>query len=392
MDSSTLEHLLNPRVRDIQISGIRRFANRVAQIPDAISLTIGQPDFFTPEHVKEAGKRAIDENKTTYTPNAGWLALREAASQFLREKYGLSYDPEEEIIVTIGASEALQVALSTILSEGCEVLLPGPVYPAYEPLIRLNGAVPVYIDTRQHGFRLNAEMISRHLTAKTRCLILPYPSNPTGCVLEKKELKEIADCLRERDVFVLSDEIYSELVYEGQHDSIAADPVMHNKTIVINGLSKSHAMTGWRIGFTFAPAYITRQMLKVHQYNVSCASSISQMAALEALTKGIDDAEEMRQEYRARRDFLAEGLQSLGFELVKPRGAFYLFPSIKRWHLSSQEFAVRLLEEEKVAVVPGDAFSIYGEGYIRLSYACSRETLAQALERMERFVRRLARG
>ncbi|GIM45278.1 aminotransferase [Collibacillus ludicampi] len=384
-----MEHLINRRVRDIQVSGIRRFSNMVAQYPDAISLTIGQPDFPTPEHVKDAGKRAISENKTTYTPNAGLLELRKAASHFLESKYQLSYNPDDEIIVTNGASEAIDVTLRTILEEGCEVILPGPVYPGYEPIIKLCGAVPVYIDTTNNGFRMSAEMIRANITEKTRCIILPYPSNPTGCTLDEKSIQEIAELLADKEIFILSDEIYSELIYDGTHRSIAAIPSVRNQTIVINGLSKSHSMTGWRIGFTFAPAYITQQMVKVHQYNVSCASSISQYAAIEALTHGLDDAEVMKREYRKRRDFTYDRLVDLGFEIIKPEGAFYLFPSIKKFNLSSFEFATKLLEKERVAVVPGDAFSRYGEGYIRISYAYSMETLECALDRLERFVRTL---
>jgi aminotransferase len=384
-----MEHLINRRVRDIQVSGIRKFSNMVAQYPDAISLTIGQPDFFTPEHVKDAGIRAISENKTTYTPNAGLLALREAASHFLERKYQLTYNPDNEIIVTNGASEAIDITLRTILEEGCEVILPGPVYPGYEPIIKLCGAVPVHIDTTNNGFRMSAEMIRANITEKTRCIILPYPSNPTGCTLDETSIHEIAELLADKEIFILSDEIYSELIYDGIHRSIASIPSVRNQTIVINGLSKSHSMTGWRIGFTFAPAYITQQMVKVHQYNVSCACSISQYAAIEALTNGLDDADVMKAEYRKRRDFTYDRLVDLGFEIIKPEGAFYLFPSIKKFNLSSFEFATKLLETERVAVVPGDAFSRFGEGYIRISYAYSMETLECALDRIERFVRTL---
>ena len=248
-----MKHLLNPRVRDIQISGIRTFFNRVAQYPDAVSLTIGQPDFATPTHIKEAGKQAIDADRTTYTPNAGLLALREAASAFVREKYGLVYDAATEVITTNGASEAIDITLRTILTEGCEVILPAPVYPGYEPIIRLCGATPVYVDTTDSDFKMTADKIEAALTEQTRCVILPYPSNPTGCTLGEQELAQIAELLADRDVFVLSDEIYSELIYEGEHRSIASYPALRDKTIVINGLSKSHSMTGWRIGFTFAP-------------------------------------------------------------------------------------------------------------------------------------------
>ncbi|HEU4964294.1 MAG TPA: aminotransferase A [Bacilli bacterium] len=386
-----MEHLINSRVKDIQVSGIRKFSNLVASTPGAISLTLGQPDFPTPEHVKEAAKRALDANKTTYTHNAGIVPLRQAAARFIQDRYNLpAYDPETEVIVTNGASQAIDITLRTILVEGTEVILPGPIYPGYEPIIRLCGATPLLVDTRETGFKLTADGIRAHLTDKTRCVILPYPSNPTGYVLEEQDLQEIADLLRDKDVFVLSDEIYSELIYDRPHVSISTFPGMREKTVVINGLSKSHSMTGWRIGFTFAPKYLSQQMIKVHQYEVSCASSISQQAALEALTAGVDDALPMRDEYHKRRDYCYDRLLAMGLELPgKPEGAFYLFPSIRHTGQTSLEFATGLLHEEKVAVVPGDAFSPLGEGYVRLSYAYSMEVLQEALDRMERYVRRL---
>lgn len=385
-----MEHLINPKVKDIQISGIRKISNLVSTYKDALTLTIGQPDFPTPQHIMDAGKAAIDAHKTTYTPNPGMLELRQAAAAFVSGKYGLTYRPETEVIVTAGASQALDITLRTILEEGSEVILPGPIYPGYEPLVRLCGGVPVYVDTRQNGFKLTAELLEPHITEKTRCIILCYPSNPTGRVLSAQELKDIANLLADKSIFVISDEIYSELIYDQPHTSIATISGMHDKTIVINGLSKSHSMTGWRIGFTFAPESISQHMVKVHQYNVTCASSISQYAALEALTNGVDDAQPMKEAYVARRDFVYDRLVQMGFELDKPEGAFYLFPSIERFKLSSMDFTMRLLEEQRVAVVPGDAFSIYGEGYIRISYAYSMDVLEKAMERMEAFVRKLS--
>jgi aminotransferase len=383
---SRMEHLLNKRVREIQVSGIRRFFNKMVEFPDAVSLTIGQPDFPTPLHIKEAAKAAIDHNRTSYTHNAGLLELREAAARFVGQRYGQNYNPEDEVLVTVGASEAIDIALRTILDEGSEVILPGPVYPGYEPIIRLCGAVPVYVDTRANGFRVNAKLIGEKITEKTRCVILPYPSNPTGCVLDSETLQGIADLLRDKEIFVISDEIYSELIYGDRHLSIATLPGMREKTIVINGLSKSHSMTGWRIGLVFAPTYITRQMVKVHQYNTTCASSISQFAALEALTNGADDALPMRAEYQRRRDYVYDRLVAMGFDVMKPDGAFYIFPSVEKFGLPSFEFAVRLLEEARVAVVPGDSFSSYGEGYVRLSYAYSMEQLEEGLNRLERWI------
>ncbi|MED0672347.1 aminotransferase A [Aneurinibacillus aneurinilyticus] len=381
-----MQHLLNSRVRDIQISGIRKFFNLVQQYDDAISLTIGQPDFATPEHIKAAGKQAIDQNRTTYTPNAGLQALREAVSTFVAQKYGLCYDAASEVIVTNGASEAIDIAFRTILEEGSEVILPGPVYPGYEPIIRLCGAVPVYVDTRHTDFKMTAALIGEKITEHTRCVILPYPSNPTGCTLEQKGIEEIAELLAGKEIFIISDEIYSELIYGETHRSIATLSTMREQTIVINGLSKSHSMTGWRIGFTFAPAYITEQMVKVHQYNATCASSISQYAALTALTEGINDAQAMKDEYDKRRVYVYERLTKMGLEVVKPDGAFYIFPSIKKFGLSSFDFALRLLEEQRVAVVPGDAFSSYGEGYIRISYAYAMDVLEEGLDRLEAFL------
>ncbi|WP_273367072.1 aminotransferase A [Alicyclobacillus herbarius] len=378
--------LINPRVRELKISGIRRFFERVREYPDAISLTIGQPDFPTPSHVGEAAKAAIDAGRTTYTPNAGILDLRQAASRFFASRYGLQYDAEREVLVTVGATQAIDIALRTILQPDSEVILPGPVYPGYEPLIRLCGAVPVHVDTRDTDFKLHPQRLAEAITPRTRCVILPYPSNPTGAVLTEDELAAIAEVVRGRDLFVLSDEIYSELVYEGVHHSIATLPGMREQTIVINGLSKSHAMTGWRVGFLLAPAFLTEEMVKVHQYNVSCAASVSQYAALEALTAGTDDARPMREAYRQRLQYAYQRLYDLGFEVSRPGGAFYLFPSIRRFGLSSFEFAEKLLQEARVAVVPGDAFSAYGEGYVRISYACDPSVLAAAFDRIGRFV------
>ncbi len=387
-----MEHLLNDQVKNIQISGIRKIANKVASLPGTLSLTIGQPDFPTPAHIMEAAHRAIDEGRTTYTPNPGLPELREAAAAFVARKYGLNYRGLDEVIVTNGASEALDITLRTILSPGDEVILPVPIYPGYEPLIRLSGGIPVLADTRNSGFKLTAEVLKPYLTERTKAVILGYPSNPTGRVMSRKELEAVADLLKERDLFIISDEIYSELIYDTPHVSIAALPGMRERTIVINGLSKSHSMTGWRIGFTLAPTEITQHMVKVHQYNVTCASSISQYAALEALTVGVDDALPMREEYRKRRDYVHRRLTDMGIPLEKPEGAFYLFPSIAHFGLSSMDFTLKLLEEHGVAVVPGDAFSSYGEGYIRLSYAYGQDVLEQGLDKIERFVRGMVRS
>lgn len=376
-----MKQLINPNVKKIQISGIRQFFNMVDGVPNVISLTIGQPDFHTPSHVKDAAKQAIDDNFTSYTNNAGYLELREAACNFVQKKYKINYNPNSETIVTVGATQGIDIALRTILTPGTEVLLPGPIYPGYEPLILLADAKPVYLDTRETGFKVTAEMIEKNINEKTRCLILPYPSNPTGVSLTRNELKEIAEVIKGKPIFVLADEIYSELLYDREHVSIAE--FIPDQTIVINGLSKSHSMTGWRIGFVFAPEYLTKEMIKVHQYNVSCASSISQKAAIEALTIGLNDSKMMREEYVIRRDYVYNRLKSAGYETVLPDGAFYFFVKIpKTFQMNSFDFCLKMVKENGVAVVPGSAFSSFGEGYFRLSYACSLEKLEEGLNRL----------
>lgn len=383
-----MESYLNPNVKKIAISGIRQFFNKVARHPDAISLSLGLPDLHTPLAIKDAGKKAICENRTTYTPNAGILELRRAVAGYMKRKYSLDYH-ENEIIVTTGASEAIDITLRTLLTNGDEVMLPAPVYPGYEPVIRMCGATPVFVDTKRTGFKLTRALIETYLNERTKCIILPYPSNPTGAVLDHDELQDIADFLQNKNVFVVADEIYSELTYDSRHVSIATFPGMRKKTIVINGLSKSHAMTGWRIGFLLADENIARHLLKVHQYNVTCASTISQYAALEAVTNAEDEPANMRRLYRKRRDFAYQSLLNSGLEVTKPQGAFYLFPSITSSGLDSFSFAEKLLEEKKVAVVPGSAFSSYGEGYIRLSYACEERLLKEGLQRLSSFLESL---
>lgn len=382
-----MEHLVNKRVKKIEISGIRKFSNMVADKKGMISLTIGQPDFPTPEHVKAAGKQAIADDFTTYTHNAGDLRLRQAAANFVKKKYSLSYLPESEVIITAGASEAIDVTFRTILTEGDEVILPGPVYPGYEPIIKLCGAIPKHADITSNGFKFTADVIKPHLTDATRCIVLPYPSNPTGVSLSKQELMEIAAMVEGKDIFILADEIYSELVFDSEHFSIAA--ILKEQTILINGLSKSHSMTGWRIGMLFAPEAIAQHILKVHQYNITCAVSISQIAALEALTIGIDDALPMRKEYEKRRDFVFDRLTKMGLEVVKPDGAFYFFVKIPASNISSFDFSLALADRAGVAVVPGSAFSSYGEGYFRISFAYSMDTLQEALDRLENFLQKL---
>lgn len=381
-----MEHRLNSRVKDIEISGIRKFFNLVGAQKDMISLTIGQPDFHTPSHIKQAGIQAIEQNETVYTPNAGLPKLKKAAAAFYEKKYAVQYDEASEVIVTVGASQAIDIALRTILEPGDEVILPGPVYPGYEPIIHLCEAKPVMVDTTANAFRMTAALIEKQLTAKTKVIILPYPSNPTGVSLSEQELKDIADLAKKHSLFILADEIYSEIVYERAHTSIAS--FLQEQTIVINGLSKSHAMTGWRIGLLFAPKAIAQHMLKVHQYNVSCATSISQKAAIAALTDGIDDALVMREEYKKRRDATYAALQKAGLHTVKPDGAFYFFVKVPdAYKGSSFDFCLTLAQEYKVAVVPGSAFSSAGEGWFRLSYACTIEEIKEGLSRIEAFIK-----
>ncbi len=381
-----MEHILNPLVKSVEISGIRKFYNMVADIEGTISLTIGQPDFPTPLHIKEAAKKAIDEDYTVYTHNAGYIELREAASDYVKKKYNLSYRAQDEIIVTTGASEAIDIAFRTLLLPGAEVILPGPVYPGYEPIIKMTGAIPVYADTTKNDFKLTADIIQAYITEDTRCIVLPYPSNPTGVTLTSTELQEIAELIRDKDIIIIADEIYSELVYDQEHVSIST--FLKEQTIVLNGLSKSHSMTGWRIGFLFAPANICQHILKVHQYNVTCASSISQRAALAALTDGFNDALPMKTEYVKRRDYVYERLQAMNLEVIKPDGAFYFFVRLPQGYDSSLDFCLELVKKAKVACVPGDAFSQLGDDYFRISYAYSMETLKEALNRIENFLRK----
>lgn len=381
-----MRHLINKRIRSIQMSPIREFSDRIQQYNDGINLTIGQPDFATPEHVKNAGKIAIDENKTGYTNNAGLAELRQAACEFLKERYRLNYDWKSETMIMNGATQALDTVFRTILEEGSEVILAGPAYPGYEPLIQMCGATPVFVDTRKNRFKMTADLIEPLITEKTRCVLLSYPSNPVGTILTKEELRDIATLLKGKEIFIVSDEIYSELIYEGDHHSIAAFPEIRDQSIIINGLSKSHSMTGWRIGFLFAPKYVTKEMLKVHLFNTTCASSIGQVAGVQALRKGLNDPVVMKAEYEKRRDFVYERIVSMRLDVVKPQAAFYIFPSIDQFKMNSVTFANMLLKEEHVAVVPGSAFSQVGEKFIRISFASSMDVLEEGMRRIERFV------
>lgn len=383
-----LTNKFNPQVGKIAVSLIRQFDERVSSIPNILKLTLGEPDFTTPEHVKASGREAITQNHTHYSGMAGLADVRQAASAFLKQKYQVDYHWQDEILVTVGATEAISAALLAVLCPGDEVLLPAPIYPGYEPVITLAGAKPVYMDTSDNGFVLSPETLEKALIAhrdKVKAVILNYPSNPTGVTYTREEVQALADVLRKYEVFVISDEIYSELTYDGHHVSIAE--FLREQTILINGLSKSHAMTGWRIGFICAPQELTKEIIKVHQYLVTAASTISQKAAVEALVAGINDADEMKVEYQKRRDYLFEKMSALGFEIARPSGAFYIFAKIPAGLIQdSFDFCVDLAQKQQLAIIPGIAFGPEAEGYVRLSYAASMEKLVEAMKRLEKYV------
>ncbi|MDU6600507.1 pyridoxal phosphate-dependent aminotransferase [Streptococcus anginosus] len=383
----------NKNLGKIEVSLIRQFDQSISSIPGVLRLTLGEPDFTTPDHVKEAAKAAIDANESHYTGMSGLLELRQAASQFVNEKYNLSYDPETEILVTIGATEALSATLTAILEEGDKVLLPAPAYPGYEPIVNLVGAEIVEIDTTENDFVLTPEMLEKVILEQgnqLKAVILNYPANPTGVTYSREQMAALADVLKKYDVFVVCDEVYSELTYTEQpHVSIAE--FLPEQTIVINGLSKSHAMTGWRLGFTFAPAAFTAQLIKSHQYLVTAANTMAQFAGVEALIAGKDDAEPMKREYIERRDYIIEKMTELGFKIIKPNGAFYIFAKIPAdYNQDSFAFLKDFAQKKAVAFIPGAAFGQYGEGYIRLSYAASMDTIKEAMKRLKEYMEEYA--
>lgn len=383
----------NKNLDKIEVSLIRQFDQSISNIPGVLRLTLGEPDFTTPDHVKEAAKAAIDANESHYTGMSGLLELRQAASQFVNEKYNLSYDPETEILVTIGATEALSATLTAILEEGDKVLLPAPAYPGYEPIVNLVGAEIVEIDTTENDFILTPEMLEKAILEQgnqLKAVILNYPANPTGVTYSREQMAALADVLKKYDVFVVCDEVYSELTYTEQpHISIAE--FLPEQTIVINGLSKSHAMTGWRLGFTFAPAAFTAQLIKSHQYLVTAANTMAQFAGVEALTAGKDDAEPMKREYIERRDYIIEKMTELGFKIIKPDGAFYIFAKIPAdYNQDSFAFLKDFAQKKAVAFIPGAAFGQYGEGYVRLSYAASMDTIKEAMKRLKEYMEEYA--
>lgn len=381
---------LSKKVTEIKPSGIRKFFDLVSEMKDAISLGVGEPDFETPWHIRDEGIYAFERGRTFYTANAGLKDLRIEINNYLQRRQGLSYNPDNEIVVTVGGSEAIDIALRAMLNAGDEIIIPQPSYVSYEPCTVLADGVPVIINLKaENEFRLTAEELENTITDKTKVLILPFPNNPTGSIMEKEDLESIAKVIIKHDIFVISDEIYSELSYKNKHISIASIDGMKERTILINGFSKSYAMTGWRLGYACGNKDIIAQMTKIHQYAIMCAPTISQYAAVDALKNGDEDVEKMKKSYNQRRRFLMNAFKEMDLECFEPFGAFYVFPCIKEFGMTSEEFATRFLEEEKVAAIPGTAFGDSGEGYLRISYAYSLEKLKIAMDRLKNFVTRL---
>ncbi len=381
---------LSETIVNIKPSGIRKFFDIVSEMKDAISLGVGEPDFDTPWHIRDEGIYSLEKGKTFYTSNSGLMELREEICNYLSRRVGVSYVPKSEVIITVGGSEAIDIALRAMLDRDDEVLIPQPSYVSYEPCTILAGGKPVIINLKaENEFRLTKQELLDAITDKTKILVLPFPNNPTGAIMERKDLEDIAEVCIEKDIFVLSDEIYSELSYKGEHVSIASLPGMKERTILINGFSKAYAMTGWRLGYACGPKEIITQMTKIHQFAIMCAPTTSQYAAIEALKNGDNDVAMMRDAYNQRRRFLMDAFRKMGIDCFEPFGAFYVFPCIKEFGMTSEEFATRLLQEEKVAVVPGTAFGDCGEGFLRISYAYSIENLKVALARIESFITRL---
>ena len=381
---------LSDTIVQIKPSGIRKFFDIVSEMKDAISLGVGEPDFETPWHIRDEGIYSLEKGRTFYTSNAGLKELKIEICNYLKRRYNLSYHYENEVLVTVGGSEAIDIAMRAMVNPGDEVLIPQPSYVSYEPCALLTGAKPVIINLKhENQFRLTAQELEEDITEKTKILVLPFPNNPTGAIMERKDLEEIAEVIKKHDIFVISDEIYSELCYTDQHVSIANIADMQERTILINGFSKSYAMTGWRLGYACGPKEIIEQMTKIHQFCIMCAPTTSQYAAVEALKNGDEDVQNMREAYNQRRRYLVHAFKEMGLECFEPFGAFYMFPCIKEFGMTSDEFATRFLMEEKVAVVPGTAFGDCGEGFIRISYAYSLDNLKLAIGRLQHFVEKL---
>ena len=381
---------LSDTIEQKKPSGIRKFFDIVSEMKDAISLGVGEPDFETPWHIRDEGIYSLEKGRTFYTSNAGLKELKIEICNYLKRRYDLSYHYENEVLVTVGGSEAIDIAMRAMVNPGDEVLIPQPSYVSYEPCALLTGAKPVIINLKhENQFRLTAQELEEAITEKTKLLVLPFPNNPTGAIMERKDLEEIAEVIKKHDIFVISDEIYSELCYTDQHVSIANIEGMQERTILINGFSKSYAMTGWRLGYACGPKEIIEQMTKIHQFCIMCAPTTSQYAAVEALKNGDEDVQNMREAYNQRRRYLVHAFKEMGLECFEPFGAFYMFPCIKEFGMTSDEFATRFLMEEKVAVVPGTAFGDCGEGFIRISYAYSLDNLKLAIGRLQHFVEKL---
>lgn len=378
---------LSKTITEIKLSGIRKFFDIASERKDTISLGVGEPDFDTPWHIRDEGIYSLEKGKTFYTSNLGLIELREEINNYLKRRFDVCYDPKSEIIITVGGSEAIDIGLRAMLDPGDEVLIPQPSYVSYEPCTILAGGVPVIIELKnENEFRLTKEELLDAITDKTKVLILPFPNNPTGAIMERKDLEDIAKICIEKDIFVMSDEIYSELTYGKDHVSIASLPGMKERTILINGFSKSYAMTGWRLGYACGPKTIIEQMTKIHQFAIMCAPTTSQYAAVEAIKNGDEDVAKMRESYNQRRNFLMNAFKEMGLPCFEPFGAFYVFPCIKEFNMTSEEFAFALLDAENLAVVPGTAFGDCGEGFLRISYAYSIEKLKIAMGRMEHFI------
>ena len=381
---------LSDKVVTIKPSGIRKFFDIVSEMEDAISLGVGEPDFDTPWHIRDEGIYSLEKGRTFYTSNSGLKDLKIEICNYLERRIGVKYHYQDEVLVTVGGSEAIDIALRAMINPGEEVLIPQPSYVSYEPCAVLTDAVPVIINLKaENEFRLTAQELRDAITDKTKVLILPFPNNPTGAIMERKDLEEIAEVIIENDIFVISDEIYSELTYKGDHVSITCIPGMQERTVLINGFSKAYAMTGWRLGYACGPKEIIVQMTKIHQFAIMCAPTTSQYAAVEALKNGDEDVKQMREAYNQRRRYLMHAFKEMGLECFEPYGAFYVFPCIKEFGMTSEEFATRFLEEEKVAVVPGTAFGDSGEGFLRISYAYSLENLKLAIGKLNHFICRL---
>ncbi len=382
------EELLNENMKKVKPSGIRKFFDIANEMEDVISLSVGEPDFSTPWHVRQAGIQSLEKGRTWYTPNRGFAELREEISHYFKRRFNVEYVPEKEVLVTVGGSEAIDLCIRSLVSCGDEVLIPQPSFVCYEPMTIMAGGTPVIIETKEEDeFRLTAEQLEEKITEKTKLLILPFPNNPTGAVMRRKDLEKIADVIRKHNIIVLSDEIYSELTYgDEEHVSFAEIDGMRERTIVVNGFSKSYAMTGWRLGYALGPEKIIEKMTILHQYAIMSAPTMSQYAAIEALKNGDEDIEKMRGEYDLRRRLIVSGFRKMGFSCFEPEGAFYVFPCIKNTGLTSEEFCSRLIREKHVAVIPGTAFGECGDGYIRVSYSYSINHIREALKRMQEFV------